>query len=104
VTALPLNLSESAFSHTVIDYALRRHWRIHHSLPVQTGKGWRTPVQGHPGLPDLVLARDGVVVLAEIKTQHGRPSPDQRLWLAALGGVGRLWRPGNWAEIVEALR
>jgi hypothetical protein len=102
--ALPLTLSEAQFQTTVIDYALLRGWRVHHSLPAKTGKGWRTPLQGHPGLPDLVLARAGVVILAELKRHRATPSPDQRLWLAAIGGNARLWTPANWPEIYEELR
>jgi hypothetical protein len=66
--------------------------------------GWRTPVQGDPGTPDFVLARGGVVLLAELKTDRGRPTPDQVAWLGAAGGHGRLWRPADWDAILATLR
>jgi hypothetical protein len=91
---------------------LLRQWRVVHYRPALRGaaqwqgqtRRWSTPLQGHPGAPDLILARNGVVILAELKRQNGRASPHQRLWLAALGGHGRLWRPSDWAEIEAELR
>lgn len=111
VSALPANLSEAAFQSAVIDVALWHHWRVVHYRPAlsrpqhhgQT-RGWSTPLQGHPGAPDLILARHGQVILAELKRQNGRLTPDQRLWLAALGGHGRCWRPSDWPTIVGELR
>lgn len=37
-------------------------------------------VQGHQGFPDLVLARDGDVVFAELKTELGNLTPEQVAW------------------------
>lgn len=102
-TALPLTLSEAQFQRTVLDYALLRGWRCHHARPARTVNGWRTAGEGHPGLPDLVLSRSGVVILAELKTQHGRLSYEQKLWARELGAFGRVWRPSDWPVIVEEL-
>ena len=54
------------------------------------------------GFPDLVLARDGVVILAELKTERGTMTPEQKEWWVA--GVGHLWKPRHAAEIIEMLR
>ncbi len=35
------------------------HWRIAHFRPAKTEKGWRTPMTGDVGFPDLVIARWG---------------------------------------------
>lgn len=101
---LPLTLSEADFQRTVLDYAMLRGWRCSHARPARTTHGWVTPITGHAGAPDLLLARDGVAICAELKRHGARPTPDQRLWLAALGGVGRLWRPTDWPSVVEELR
>lgn len=102
---LPLTLGESAFQETVIDLATRLGWRVHHSRPAMVRPGrWATPLSGHPGLPDLVLARDGVVILAELKRHGAKPTPGQVAWLAALGGHGRLWTPRDFPAIVAELR
>jgi hypothetical protein len=59
---------------------------------------------GHRGFPDLVLARHGRVLLAELKADGGRLGPGQPEWLAALGDHGRLWRPTQWDAVLEELR
>lgn len=105
VGSLPLTLSEADFQGTVIDYAVRRQWRVHHARPAQIRPGrWATPLSGHPGVPDLLLARGGVVLMPELKRQHGRVTPAQTAWLTELGAHGRLWRPSDWPEIFEELR
>lgn len=101
---LPLTISEQDFQRTVIHLAQVYGWLCHHSRPSRTAKGWATALTGHPGLPDLVLARDGQVLLAELKAHRGKPTPGQRAWLAALGPHGRLWTPAQWPEIVVELR
>lgn len=93
-------LSEDQFKDIVIDYAILRGWLVHHSRPAIARSGrWLTPLQGHKGLPDLVLARGGQVILAELKSDKGRASVEQRAWLGALGTYGRLWRPADWPVI-----
>jgi hypothetical protein len=54
-------------------------------------------VQGHPGFPDLVLARDGEVLFRELKTDRGRLTEAQRHSLEVLGG--EVWRPNDWSEV-----
>jgi hypothetical protein len=105
VSRLPLTLSEAEFQRTVIQTAMVYGWRVSHARPAQVRSGrWATPITGHPGCPDLVLARDGVVLLAELKRHGGRVTPGQREWLAALGGHGRLWSPQDWPAVVAELR
>lgn len=104
IAALPLTISEADFQRTVIHAANVYGWRAHHSRPSRTAKGWATALTGHPGLPDLVLARDGHVILAELKRHGGRPTPGQVAWLTALGAHGRLWTPAQWPAIVAELR
>jgi hypothetical protein len=103
-TTLPLTLSEADLQRAVIDLALIHGWRVVHYRPARTARGYRTALTGHPGAPDLLLARDGRVLCVELKRHTGRLTPDQRLWLAALGENARCWRPGDWNEILETLR
>lgn len=103
VASLPANLSEHHFQRTVIDLARLHGWRVSHTRPARTERGWRTPVEGDAGAPDLLLARDGAVLLAELKSARGRPAPDQVAWLAALGPYGRLWRPADFPTIAALL-
>lgn len=103
-TALPKTLSEAQFQRTVIDAAMVFGWQVHHSRPARTARGWATPITGHPGLPDLVLARDGVVLLVELKAHRGQLTPGQKRWAQHLGSHGRVWRPAQWPQILAELR
>lgn len=104
IAPLRADVSEDAFKDTLIDTAIRYGWTVAHFRPARTERGWRTPMQGHKGFPDLVLARAGRVIFAELKSATGRPTKEQRAWLAAVGVHGRLWRPADWPTIVAELR
>lgn len=97
-------LSENDFKARVIGYAKLRGWRVVHIRPARQGDRWVTPYEGDTGLPDLILARTGRVMLVELKSADGRFRPGQREWLAAAGDNGRLWRPVDWALIMDELR
>lgn len=97
-------LSEDDLKARVLDLAKLRGWMVVHYRPARTAKGWRTPLEGDKGCPDIILARRGVVLLVELKSATRRPTPEQRSWLLALGVHGRLWKPRDWPEIVETLR
>ena len=98
-----LKLSEAAFQQRVIDWAHVRHWHVWHARPAHTQTGWCTPGQGDSGLPDLILARHGTVLLAELKTDKGRATREQLGWLTAAGPHGYLWRPVDWPAVVDVL-
>jgi hypothetical protein len=97
-------LSEAAFMTRVIDYARLRGWRVAHFRPARTAAGWRTPLTGDAGFPDLVIARRGDVRLIELKSSTGRPTAAQLAWLHAAGSHGALWRPDDWPLIVQTLK
>lgn len=79
-------------------------WMRVHYRPAKTAKGYRTPLKGDKGCPDVILARDSVVILAELKSDTGRVQPEQKKWLAALGVYGCVWRPADRDQILEILR
>jgi len=58
------------------------------------------------GFPDLVLVGNRVI-FAELKTQRGKMSPQQRFWASALtnaeGVEYHLWRPSDWPEVYQRL-
>lgn len=96
-----MKLSEADFQLRVMDAARRAGWRVAHFRPAKTQRGnWITPMAGDKGFPDLALAKDGRVLLAELKTDDGKPTPQQVAWLAAAGGHGRLWQPRHWEAIL----
>ena len=86
-------MSEDDLKTFVIQYAKYNGWMVAHFRPAQTKKGWRTPIEGDRGFPDLVLARDGEVRLVELKSDRGRLGPGQKEWGVALDENYRLWRP-----------
>lgn len=102
---MPRPMSETAHQSRLIDTAILHGWRVAHFRPARTEHGWRTPVEGHTGLQDLVLARAGVVLLAECKKGGGRWAwqPGQREWRDAAGPHSRLWVPENWEEALAEL-
>lgn len=53
-------------------------WRTYH-----THRSQHSPA----GFPDLCLVRRGRLVFAELKTELGKTSPDQDVWLASLAAV-----------------
>lgn len=92
-------MSEDELQDMVIKTATLYGWRVIHHRPALTKDGeYRTAMQGHPGFPDLALARDGRVLLVELKSAKGKPSDDQTLWLDAAGDNGRLWAPKDWTS------
>jgi hypothetical protein len=108
-------ISEKELQKAIIDLAHLLGWRVAHFRAAQTGERWMTAVSADGvGFPDLVMARNGCVVIAELKAKVGRISPAQEAWLTAFGGpdiAGRrlrvfVWRPADWTEgrIEAALR
>ena len=97
-------MSEAQFTTRVVDTAKLYGWLVTHFRPAKTEKGWRTALTGDSGFVDLVLARDGVVLHAELKVGRGKPRPDQVSWAHAIGETYRLWYPEDWDEIVAELR
>lgn len=105
-------MSEDEFQQQVIELARLGGWRVVHFRPariVRDGKTyWRTPVQGDNGFPDLVLARRGLRIFAELKTDTGTVTADQQDWLDQLGPndertLVTVWRPRDWDRIQRTL-
>lgn len=86
---VPRPLTEAQWQKRVIATAHQYGWLVHHGRPARTKDGWVTPIEGDPGFLDLVLARDHVVIIPELKTDTGRFQPGQPEWLAALGPYGK---------------
>lgn len=104
---LLLKVSEASFQSAVCDLATATGWRWCHFRPGRVqGGGWRTPIAGSPGWPDLMMCRGDKALFVELKAADGRVTPAQRAWLDALREAGldaRTWRPSDWDEITEVL-
>lgn len=100
-------MTERQWQRFVMDLASLNGWMVAHFRPALTAAGnWVTPVSGDgKGFPDLVLVRERVVY-AELKTDTGRLSLEQELWLDALSAAGadaRVWRPRDEEEVWQCL-
>jgi VRR-NUC domain len=96
--------SEDDFQRFVTETATLYGWRWAHFRTAMVGGRYVTPQSGDKGFPDLVLVRDGVVLVVELKSEDGRFRPGQREWLAALGPYGRCWRPRDKQAVLDTLR
>jgi len=101
-------MREAAFKNTVIELAKWRGWLVHHDLPAMRRNGsWATNVQGDSGFPDLVLAKAGIVIFAELKRETGTTTKAQDTWLANLPDTfpvyKYVWRPSDMADIKRIL-
>ena len=92
-------MTEADFQRNVIQLAALLGWRVALFRPARTTKGWRTPMQGDPGYLDLTLARRGRVVIAELKSETGRLTADQKAWIDALTGSPAHTRDGAGVEV-----
>lgn len=105
MTAKPLLRyeTEAEWQSAVVEYARLNGWLVAH-VPDSR--------QMEPGLPDLILARGGHVLLVELKSEKGKVSterrvtktrvlPSQKDWLEASGAY--LWRPHDWEHVKRTL-
>ena len=101
-------MKESYFQSQVIMLAKLHGWLVMHTRAVEIRPGvWKTPLQGHAGFPDLVLAhKTRGVVFAELKTDTGRLSMNQKDWqetLQASSAEVYVWRPKDLDQISTRL-
>ena len=104
-------VTEAALQSAIMDLALVLGWRRAHFRPAQLPSGkWATHMSGEKGWPDLALARNGRLIVAELKRSGKNPTADQHAWLCALrtvpGVTAVIWRPEDWhsGEVEKVLR
>ena len=94
--------AEAEFQNWVLERAgeyggMRQHTKLARYVP----KGRKKQPLIDRGFPDLVLAKEGKVIFAELKTEKGAVRKEQKQWLELLGGV--LWRPRDMDQIIKVL-
>ena len=106
-------MTERQLQAAILELAKLLGWRVMHQRPARTlNNGYKTAIEGHTGFPDLVMLRPPRLVFAELKTDKGRVTHEQALWINGLARSGGpqvsayLWRPKNWesGEIEDILR
>ncbi len=101
--------TEAQCQDTIVEAALLGGWMVHATRAARTATGWRTPVQGHPGFPDLVLVHPSLRLLffVELKRKPNKIEPEQQRWLDALEAAGAKatvwWVPEQLDQIVAML-
>ena len=94
-------MREKEFQDRVIELAKWERWLAYHVPDSRRVTS--------PGFPDLVLLKESGsdLVFAELKSEKGRVTPNQKKWLEGLGKVQRIhthiWRPSDWDEVVEKI-
>lgn len=84
-------------------------WRWYHPAPAyRPSGGYSDSFHGMKGFPDYHAVRRGRLLIAELKTERGRLTPDQHEWLDEYRRVPNLevytWRPHQLDEVKEVLR
>jgi hypothetical protein len=122
--SFPQRQSERDFQRAFLDYAHRLGWRTAHwhdsrrEVTRASGKPLVIGDKDSTGFPDIVAARKGRLLFAELKSEKGRLSVAQKDWLADLEEVESYWwdrervppimvrtyRPSDWSQIERDLR
>lgn len=108
-------VSEAAFQASVIELAEMLRWRVHHHHDSRRQAGGKLVGDKQAaGFPDLVLARRGRLIFAELKAEKGLVKPEQEAWLDELRATREqvgyanvdvfVWRPCDFEEIRLILR
>lgn len=91
-------LSERHWQQRVLDLASLRRWLSYHTHDSR---------RSEPGFPDLVLLRGSRCVVAELKSERGRLTTAQEVWLTAFRQVPAVevfvWRPSDWPQVMGVL-
>lgn len=98
-------MSEAEFTTTLVQLFSLNRWMVYHALPAMHREGrWVTATQGHTGFPDLICARGGLVIAAELKVGKNQLSRAQENWRYAFGDgcvPFFVWRPKDMQQIVK---
>lgn len=99
-------LTEAGFQAQIVELARITGWRtMHVRRSIGKGRKWTTSTSV-TGWPDLALWKPGHFILAELKTETGKTTPQQQDIIESLRAAGidtRIWRPTDWPEIQTTL-
>jgi hypothetical protein len=92
------SIRESEFQSQIVDTAQKLRWLVYHTHDSRRSAA---------GYPDLTLVRRDRLIFAEVKTEKGKTSPAQEIWLKALEDAGCkvfVWKPSMFDKIIEVLK
>lgn len=103
-----MELTEKQFEGQVKDLAKLYGWKYYHT--------WRS-IHSPAGFPDCVMVRPPRLIFAELKSEKGKATPEQKGWLDILTELESclspesdlmlevyLWRPSDFDAICEILK
>lgn len=83
-------MTEEQLVSAIMDLAALSGWKVVHYRPARSAKGWRTPLAGHAGAPDIIAVHPvrGVLMI-EAKSDKGRLREEQQEWAWAITEASR---------------
>ena len=97
------NISEKEFMKLITDYAREHNWKFHHCNDMSRCSGDLDGRYSGRGFADLVMARNGEIIVAELKSENGSISKAQMEWIREYPAT-EIWRPSMAGYIMERLR
>lgn len=102
-----IKITEKQFSSQVEDLFDLYQWTWTHFRPgmMQSGR-WVTPLSGFKGFPDYCAVKKDKLIFLELKSDKGKTSPSQKIWLSKLKDAGcdvYVFKPSDFEKIVEVL-
>lgn len=97
----PPTISERELQKAIVDTCKLLGYRVQHARGAWSSKGFRTPIQGHAGFPDLVICGHGRLLVRELKVGRNVLSEEQAAWIRALEAAGvdvGVWTEHDWTE------
>lgn len=93
---------------TIVAAATMLGYRVHAARRARSKESWRTPIKGHVGFPDLVIAGHGTLIVRELKRRPNKVEPEQQAWLDTLRIAGIdahvLWVPEEQDGFIRLLQ
>ena len=101
-------ISERDFQKQIEDALTLFSWRwVHFRTSIGHKGRYQTAMRGNKGFPDIMAVRSETVIYAELKSEKGTLSDDQRAWADDLRDAGETvycWHPSDIDSIIEILR
>ncbi len=98
--------TEAEFQAAVIQLAETCGYQVMHVRRSVVRQGRWATATSISGWPDLTLLGHDRAIFAELKSERGRLTAEQKQVIALLRAAGldaRVWRPRDWKSIVETL-
>jgi hypothetical protein len=100
-------MTESEWQKQVLKSAHTLGWQSMHIVRTVKHQAFGAKGSMGTGWPDLVLVKGGRIIFAELKTQKGITTPEQKQVLALLfeipGAECHIWRPSDFGLVLDML-